>query len=73
MGALLKDKEISEAVWRAAIATPISTHAINRMQRFPDELGKLGITVEIPVWWTNALKAIQKKLPQNETADAEIQ
>ena len=57
--ALLKDNQIVEILWTAATAAPISARAITRMQRFPDELNKLGVAIAIPGWWTDALKTIQ--------------
>lgn len=62
---LLTDKEISEAIWGAATANPVSIRAITRLQGFPTELSKLGVNIKVPAWWTEALKGIPKSTGQS--------
>jgi hypothetical protein len=60
----LSDKEVSEAIWAAGTATPLSSRAVARIQRIPEELSKLGIAVEPPAWWATALRELSSAVRQ---------
>lgn len=52
---LFSEKEIVNAVWSAAVATPLSPIAVAHLQRLPNTLKALGISVTLPPWWESTL------------------
>lgn len=58
VASLLTEPKIAKALWSAATATEISERASLRLQRFPSQLSKLGVSVKQPSWFVDAVKAL---------------
>jgi hypothetical protein len=53
---LLAQKEIREAIWAAATATPLSPLAAGRLQRLTKTLAVQGDPLPYPAWWEEMIK-----------------
>jgi hypothetical protein len=51
MKRFFSNQPLFDAVWNAAIATPLSTSAVYRIKELPDMLGRLGVKFNLPPWW----------------------
>jgi hypothetical protein len=52
---LLKDDELRKALWTAAIAHPLNPRAVGSLSNLPDHLAKMGLSIELPEWWTRTI------------------
>src|SRR6266568_1370917 len=67
--ALLSDQEVLNAIWGAAIATPLSPQATGRLRRFVKAMKTSGATVQLPPWWDENIKAL--RVPATPQTDPE--
>jgi KAP family P-loop domain len=54
---LLAQKDIREAIWGAATATPLSALAAGRLQRLAKTMAAQGNTLPYPAWWDETIKS----------------
>ncbi len=55
---LLSDPEISGAIWKAAVAAPLSPRGVAQIRDLPNQLKALGVEVTTPAWWDPVLAAL---------------
>lgn len=51
MQALLSDQSVFDAIWNAAIATPLAPRAVYQLRHLPKMVEQLKIKCEPPAWW----------------------
>jgi hypothetical protein len=75
INSLLSDKQIFEALWKAATASPLAPHAVYQLHacgRFESTLLQLGIKCEFPPYWQKTLSTftIPAQAPATPPASA---
>lgn len=56
---LLKDAEITSALWDALTSVPLNRRPVVWLKDFPARLLELGVTVTLPEWWKQIVASIE--------------
>ena len=68
MQSLLSDQAVFDAIWNAAIATPLAPRAVYQLRHLPKILEQLKIKCEPPSWWQEIAASFIAPAPNNPPA-----
>jgi hypothetical protein len=70
MQTLLSDQVVFDALWSAAIATPLAPRGVHQIRTLPGIVHKLGTKLALPSWWIEIAKTFIVPAPANPPLNA---
>ena len=69
MQSLLSDQAVFDALWNAAIATPLAPRGVHQIRTLPGVIHKLGTKLALPSWWIEIAKTFIVPAPASRIAE----